>query len=178
MGSAYGANANKVFARIANGAGTFLHDVVSVGQWASPTELDFVISYDGHTLRFYFDGTLDSSSPTRSSEDALGVYDTFSFGSLDNGNYAVSGSLKALTVWAGAALTPTQIAGMYAGDYADIPTPNHHFNFCQESGSIVRDVVGRQMTLGFTGAFAKYQEYPPDACTDCMSSMGFDTDRC
>ena len=73
-------------------------------------------------------------------------------------------------------MSATQISEMYSANYANTPTPNHHFSFCEASGSVVRDLIGRSIELTFTGTFLKYQNY--QGCAACMEQMGFNTGHC
>lgn len=131
-GSVYGNNSGGFFTRIYVGS-TFAVELFSSQKWSTPTELDVVLTFDGLTMRLFVDGALDQASATRQTLLTLPTtFVHFRMGRLSEENYALKGSLHALTVWAGTALTATQISEMYAGTYANTPTPSHHLNFCQE----------------------------------------------
>ena len=107
-------------------------------------ELDVVVAFNGTSgrLAFYVDGSFHAASePLVPSPFYLPDYVSGNFSAHVGGQDAeheLDGHHEALTIWAGVALDPAVVREMHEGFYANVPTPNHHYSFC-EGGSFVAE---------------------------------------
>ena len=107
-------------------------------------ELDVVVALNGTSgrLAFYVDGSFHAASePLVPSPFYLPDYVSGHFsvqGGGQDAQHELDGHHEALTIWAGVALDPAVVREVHEGFYANVPTPNHHYSFC-EGGSFVAE---------------------------------------
>ena len=87
-----------------------------------------------------------------------------------------------MTVWAGVALEAAVVREAHRGVYANVPTPNHHYSFCEGgnyttglgvlSGSQTDVVIADHITgdsahaLKWSGRFEQFREVPAESAVN------------
>lgn len=210
-GAAYSTNANKLVARLEDNKDVYtdvLPDWGGANNWMLPDTkgLDVVLAFNGTSgkLTFYIDGSVDATSqPQGSVPYVLPTYTDFfsGNGAGENAYYEVNGYQEALTVWAGVALDADTVREAHEGFYANVPTPNHHYSFCEGGVYTTElDVLSGRKTsvtikdhitglpaydLTWTGQFEQFREAPAEgeavvgAASECCEAksreFGFST---
>lgn len=184
---------NKLVARLAGGGAVDVYGESALPEQAAGFKgLDVVVAFNGTDARLtlYVDGSthavsvpqVDSTpySLPNHVKSTVGNFAKFfsGNGNAQNSYYELSGSHETLTVWAGVALDATTVREAHEGLYANVPTPSHHYSFC-EGGAFTTelDVVSDLQTnieiadhitgdsahsLLWTGKFERFREAPAE----------------
>lgn len=187
---------NKLMARVAGGGVDVFGESVLPEQAAGFEGVDVVVAFNGTDARLtmYVDGSTHAVSvpqvPQDSTPYSLPTFVKSTAGKTakfftGNGNaqhayWELSGSHETLTVWAGVALDAATVRDAHQGLYSNVPTPSHHYSFC-EGGAVTTDlgvgVVSAKQTdveitdhitgdpahnLLWTGKFEQFREAPAE----------------
>ena len=165
-GEVYGNDRNKFTARLTEGNGAV--GDWSLPDWSlSETRgLDLVVAFNGTSgkITAYVDGEEYFVTPPQGptvdangdgpyalgnivSSDGSAGGDKFFTGyglirpgeSTPYASYEMNGYQESITVWADVALDATVVREAHEGFYANVPTPNHHYSFC-EGAAFTSDV--------------------------------------
>jgi hypothetical protein len=174
-----------------------------------PLDLTYVLNGTSGISTLYIDAVAvaNTKSPTTSGGYVLPTHE-FSSGykfATSNRNgvmtaRAIRGQHEALTVWSGVDLSPETILEMHQGVYRNVPTPSHHYSFCEgatttdasdgafpvDGMSVTDAVISDHVTsdpshaLVFRGKFRKNRDYPAASpmtpcCEEVHLKRGFVT---
>lgn len=218
-GDAYGDDRNKFHVRMVDGKG-------GIGDWELPDwqapetrGLDLIVAFNGTSgkITAYVNGEEYFVTPPQGpTTDANGdaPYALGTIVSDDNNNkfftgyalksqaqYEMNGYHESITVWADVALDATVVREAHEGFYANVPTPNHHYSFCEgaaftsdvgvlsgaQSDVVIRDHITGDPAhdLVWNGEFEKFRDAPAEgaafvgAAGECCEPMyrkfGFST---
>ena len=195
-GEAYGDNRNKFIARLVEHKGGM--GTRALPDWEAPETrgLDLVVAFNGTSgkITAYVDGeeyfvtppqgpTVDANGdgPYRLGNivsDASGNKFFTGYGLESDVEYALEGYQESITVWADVALDATVVREAHEGFYANVPTPNHHYSFCEgaaftsdvgvlsgaQSDVVIRDHITGDSAhdLLWNGEFEKFRDAPAE----------------
>ena len=210
-GDAYGDDRNKFVVRMVDGKG-------GIGDWELPDwqapetrGLDLIVAFNGTSgkITAYVNGEEYFVTPPQGpTTDANGdaPYALGTIVSDDNNNkfftgyalksqaqYEMNGYHESITVWADVALDATVVREAHEGFYANVPTPNHHYSFCEgaaftsdvgvlsgaQSDVVIRDHITGDPAhdLVWNGEFEKFRDAPAEgaafvgAAGECCEPM-------
>ena len=173
--------------------------------------LDLVVAFNGTSgkITAYVDGeeyfvtppqgpTVDANGdgPYRLGNivsDASGNKFFTGYGLESDVQYALEGYQESITVWADVALDATVVREAHEGFYANVPTPNHHYSFCEgaalnldvgvlsgeQTDVTIRDHITGDPAhdLKWNGKFEKFRDAPAEgaafvgAAGECCEPM-------
>lgn len=97
-------------------------------------------------------------------------------GNAQNDEYNMKGYQESMTIWAGVALDASTVQEMHEGFYANVPTPSHHYSFCEgeqyttgvgvlsdaQTGVVIKDHITGDPThnLLWDGKFERFRDVP------------------
>ena len=191
-GDAYAAaKRNKLIARLAPGKDVFGSEALPDWQHPDTKGLDVVVAFNGTSGRitFYVDGSVHGvSEPQGAVPFSLPNFTSGPFSgngdqtNTNNAYYGLNGYQETVTVWAGVALEAAVVREAHRGIYANVPTPNHHYSFCEGgsyttglgvlSGSQTDVVIADHITgdsahaLKWSGQFEQFREVPAESAAN------------
>ena len=173
LGNAYGGNKNKIGFYVQKGSASNRCGYLTTNSaWADAnTVIDIVLSFDGTRAKIYVNGAFEGQSSVSNPTCAMPTFHQFQMGGSDSSNSAIKGTVRFFTVWSGTALSSSQASEMYADNYANIPSPTHHYALNEGASSTTAyDWMGNGTALSFTGGSWTNRLQQPCAC---MRDMGF-----